>query len=472
MSAFCQLHNHCDHSLLDGLGGPGVWVDAAIEKGFSALALTDHGSVSSALEFVTYARERGITPIVGCEFYFTDDVDYRPDKKKKERFPRYHLIVLAKNWHGLQSIFAQLTLANDQFYYKPLLSLDQIYKFKNCVVMSACAVGVLHHPNYSAICHKLKDVYGDDFYLEIMPHQLEMQKEVNLRALALSEMSGIEPVATNDAHYPRVEDTLTHDVMLAIQTNSTIDKEGRFSFLDGEEPLDGLYLKSQTEMIHSFKPWIEDETLPMEFVARAIRNTGEIAAKCSGIEVPKLAFALPTVRKIKDEPKYLMELIMAGWQEKIAGRVGSEPEYVATLKYELGVITKIGAVRYFLIVHDIRFLGQDEQYPLRVWPRVGRRVAGGLPPGALPASTRSGMSFISSGSSVKIVSTCRISTSTLPERTANRSSSMLPTPTAPGMSARFRHAATCTGKNRVSGCGPGLRNPLHADQRTLEADRQ
>ena len=353
MSAFCQLHNHCDHSLLDGLGGPGVWVDAAIEKGFSALALTDHGSVSSALEFVKYARERGITPIVGCEFYFTDDVDYRPSKKTKERFPRYHLIVLAKNWDGLQNIFAQLTLANEQFYYKPLLSLDQIYKFKNCVVMTACAVGVLHHPNYSAICHKLKDVYGGDFYLEIMPHQLEMQKEVNLRALTLSEMSGIEPVATNDAHYPRVEDTLTHDVMLAIQTNSTIDKEGRFSFLDGEEPLDGLYLKTQTEMIHSFKPWIEDGTLPMSFVARAIRNTGEIAAKCSGIEVPKLDFALPTVREIKDEPKYLMELIMAGWQEKIAGRVGNEPEYVARLKYELGVITKIGAVRYFLIVHDI-----------------------------------------------------------------------------------------------------------------------
>ena len=131
------------------------------------------------------------------------------------------------------------------------------------------------------------------FTSKSLPHQLEMQKEVNLRALTLSEMSGIEPVATNDAHYPRVEDTLTHDVMLAIQTNSTIDKEGRFSFLDGEEPLDGLYLKSQTEMIHSFKPWIEDGTLPMQFVARAIKNTGEIAAKCSGIEGSETGFCTP-----------------------------------------------------------------------------------------------------------------------------------------------------------------------------------
>ena len=91
-----------------------------------------------------------------------------PAKRQRNGFPRYHLIVLAKNWDGLQNIFAQLTLANEQFYYKPLLSLDQIYKFKNCVVMTACAVGVLHHPNYSAICHRLKDVYAGDFYLEII----------------------------------------------------------------------------------------------------------------------------------------------------------------------------------------------------------------------------------------------------------------------------------------------------------------
>jgi len=120
---------------------------------------------------------------------------------------RYHLIVLAKNWNGLQSIFRQLTLANEQMYYKPLLSIEQIFDFKDCVITSACCGGIISHPNYADIIGKMQRVYGDDFYLEIQPLWFDMQFEANRRAVALHEILGIKPVAANDAHYPSEEDT-------------------------------------------------------------------------------------------------------------------------------------------------------------------------------------------------------------------------------------------------------------------------
>jgi len=321
-----------------------------------AVAITDHGSCSAALEFCKAAKQAGITPIVGTEFYVNDDPAYRP-KKKNERPPRFHLTVLAKNWEGLQSIFKMLSLANSQFYYKPVLSIDQCHGFENCVVMTGCAIGILQHPQYAKITRGLHKTYGDDFYIEIMPHPIEIQKIVNERAVEMCNECGITPVATNDCHYPTEEDTLAHDILLAIQTNRRPTDEKFFSFIEGDEPLAGLYLKDATEMMHSFKPMIQDGTFDLAFVAKAFKATNEIAAKCSGLEIPALDFTLPAIPALKgatasDESKFLIKKIMEGWR-KLDLTAEETSVYKARLQHELKVISKIGAVRYFLIVWDI-----------------------------------------------------------------------------------------------------------------------
>ncbi len=375
---FIHLHCHSSHSLLDGLGGPDEWIKAAANKGMKALAITDHGSCSAALEFFKVAKEAGITPIVGTEFYVTDDPAYRP-KKKNERPPRFHLTVLAKNWAGLQSIFKMLSLANSQFYYKPVLSLDQCNDFENCVVMSACAVGILAHPRYKKIVQTMRKTYGDDFYLEIMPHPIEIQRIVNERAVEMCNTFGISPVATNDCHYPNEEDTLAHDILLAIQTNRRPTDEKFFSFIEGDEPLAGLYLKNATEMMHSFKPLIQDGTFDLAFVAKAFKATNDIAAKCSGLEIPTLDFTLPAIPMLRkngltagDESNFLIERIMEGWK-RLDLTAEEIPVYKARLQHELKVISKIGAIRYFLIVWDIIRQAKD----MDILCGFGRGSAGG-----------------------------------------------------------------------------------------------
>ena len=343
-----------------------------------ALAITDHGSCSAALEFFKAAKESGIIPIIGTEFYFTDDPTYRP-KKKNERPPRFHLTVLAKNWVGLQSIFKMLSLANSQFYYKPVLSLDQCHDFENCVVMSACAVGILAHPQYKRIVQTMHKAYGDDFYLEIMPHPIEIQRIVNERAVEMCNTFGISPVATNDCHYPNEEDTLAHDILLAIQTNRRPTDEKFFSFIEGDEPLAGLYLKNATEMMHSFKPLIQDGTFDLAFVAKAFKATNKIAAKCSCLEIPTLDFTLPAIPMLRkdsltagDESKFLIERIMEGWK-RLDLTAEEIPVYKARLQHELKVISKIGAIRYFLIVWDIIRQAKD----MDILCGFGRGSAGG-----------------------------------------------------------------------------------------------
>ena len=347
---FVNLHCHCEHSVLDGLGSPKKWIEAAKSKGIDTFALTDHGSVSSAYEFYSEAKKQGINPIVGCEFYFTDDPSFRPKRKKGERMPRFHLIALAKSWNGLQSIFKQLSAANRQFYYKPLLSTEQIHDFENCIISSACAVGAAAHPEAEIIVERLKKTYGDDFYLEAMPHQLEVQKAINKRVVELSRKFNIKTIVTNDAHYPLAEDFNTHDVLLAIQTNAKLEDDKRFSF----RPLNDLYLKTGAEMFESLRPWIADGTFDVPFVANSFMNTLEIAEKCRSLEIPEIHYALPCIRGAEGgENKYFFDLCLKGWTRLISGKGLDESVYMARLKHEISVISKIGAVRYFLIVWDI-----------------------------------------------------------------------------------------------------------------------
>jgi len=344
-----HLHLHSHYSVLDGLGKVNVIVARAKEINSPAVAITDHASISAMPELVKYSNECGIKPIVGCEFYIVDNIE--PDKNEK----RYHLLVLAKNWNGVQSIMRQLTLANKQFYKRPRLDWGQALEFSDCIISTACSSGLLIHNNYLELVDKFLDKYGDDFYLEIMPLSLDkgeegaegedLQKIVNLRAIQLSEEKNIKLLATNDAHYAYKDDWEIHDVLLAIQSGKKLTDPTRWSFNTCD-----LYMKDTEEMIEAFKKL---GYLTADKIKEAILSTYEVAKKVD-IEIPEFQINLPNPFKEDDEVVF-GKFIKDGWVKKITGVIPKteQPIYLQRLEYEISVIKKLGFVRYFLIVADI-----------------------------------------------------------------------------------------------------------------------
>lgn len=218
---YVNLHCHSYYSVLDCLSSPKQIVEAASNMGHGAVAITDHGSISSLPELFKECKRVGIKPIIGVEFYIVDSLE-----KVKQK--RSHLTVLAKSWKGVQSLFSNLTLANKQIHYRSRLSIEQALGFEDCIVMSACAGGILLRDDYEEIHARFKHIYGKDYYLEVMPHDFDEQSTVNWRACELSAKDGTKIVATNDSHYISREDRETHEILLAIQTRAKWDDGKRF----------------------------------------------------------------------------------------------------------------------------------------------------------------------------------------------------------------------------------------------------
>jgi uracil-DNA glycosylase family 4 len=341
-----HLHAHSHYSVLDGLGT----VDEIIERCKAikapAVAITDHGSISVLPDLFKKAKAAGVKPIIGCEFYLTD----KAEGEKAER--RYHLTVLAKTWAGTQSIIKALTLANTQFYYRPRLTIEQaLTAFSECVVMSACTSGILIRDDYADLYDRFKAAYGEDFYLEVMPHAFldegaNHQAIVNTRALGLWQHKKAKVVATNDAHYVNPDDAYPHEVLLAIQSGKTWDDPKRWRF-----NCDGLHMRDVEEMVAAFGK--NCPYLPLDFVKAAMLTTLEVAQKCN-VELPAFPIHLPKV-SAEDDNKMFAKLLADGWEAKLAPH-GEELDldvYRKRLVYEIGVINKLKFTRYFLIVQDI-----------------------------------------------------------------------------------------------------------------------
>jgi len=238
---YTSLHVHSYYSILDGMSSPKQIVQAAVSMGHGAAVITDHASVSALPELFKECKTVGIKPIIGCEFYIVDSLDRIKQK-------RNHLTVLAKSWSGVQSIFRQLTLANKQIHHRPRLDYAQALDFKDCIVMTACSSGPLSNDGYEEIHKSLMGKYGDDYFLEVMPHDYEEQKIVNDRALELAARDGVKVVATNDSHYISLEDRVTHEILLAIQTRAKWSNPKRF----GKEWPD-VDFKSRHDMVLAFE---------------------------------------------------------------------------------------------------------------------------------------------------------------------------------------------------------------------------
>lgn len=359
--SFTHLHVHSEYSLLDGAARVTELASRAKELGFDSIALTDHGVMYGVIDFYNACRKEGIKPIIGMEAYVSSRSIYEPDPKRDHA----HLILLCKNKTGYRNLMKLSSIAFvDGFYYKPRIDYDLLGE--NCeglVCLSACLAGdiprLLLNEQYAEakkLALRLKGMFGEDFYIELQNHGIPEQQTVLPRLNELARELGIKTVATNDIHYITKDDAEAQDALLCIQTGHFVDEVNRMKM-----EADEFYLKSEEEMRRRFAGYEE-----------AIENTREVAEKCS-LEIELGGRHLPefVTPDGMDHEEYLRKLCAEGMKK----RFGEHPskEYEERLEYEIGVISKMGFVDYFLIVWD--FIHYAKTHGIPVGPGRGSGAA-------------------------------------------------------------------------------------------------
>ncbi len=344
--SFVHLHVHTEYSLLDGACRISGMMDRVKELGQTAIAITDHGVMYGCIDFYKAAKAAGVKPIIGCEVYVSrrgmDDRVHGIDNDP------YHLVLLCENKKGYENLCYLVSQAFIRgFYGKPRVDLELLEKYhEGLIALSACLAGAipqyLMEDNYDeakAYALRLANIFGPEhFYLELQDHGIEEQLPVNQGVMRLARETGLPLVVTNDAHYLRKEDATMQDVLLCIQTGKTVDEPNRMKFQTEE-----FYLKSEDELRKLFPNCDE-----------AFENTVKIAEMCN-VEFVFNQYHLPTfpIPEGYTNESYFRKLCYDGFQERYPN---APQEYVDRLEYEIGVISRMGYVNYYLIVWDfIRF---------------------------------------------------------------------------------------------------------------------
>jgi len=360
---FVHLHTHSEYSLLDGASRITDLVTCAKDLGMKSIGLTDHGNMYAAVNFYKTAREQGIKPIIGCEMYVARRS--RLDKETKEDRSPYHLTLLARNLDGYKNLLKLVGISNlEGFYSKPRIDKDILPQYsKGLIALSGCSSGeiswnVLNNDIDKAkqVARFYKDLFGVDFYIEMMNQNIPGQKELNRTLADIGLELGIDIVATNDNHYTRKVDANAQDVMLCIQTARFVDEKNRMRF-----PTQEFYIKSAKEMAQAF-----------DGMENAITNSLDIADKCDlELELGKLHLPDFPVPDNMTADSYLEELCADGLKERFG--LDIKEQINQRLKFELETIEKTKFAPYFLIVHD--FVKFAKKSGIQVGP--GRGSAAG-----------------------------------------------------------------------------------------------
>jgi DNA polymerase-3 subunit alpha len=334
---FVHLHVHSHYSLLDGLSKIDDLIRRTKELDMETLALTDHGNIYGAVEFYKKAKAAGIKPIIGCEMYVAHGSRFSKDPRVDSM--RYHLTLLVKNETGYRNLVKLITASHlEGFYYKPRIDKEILEAHtEGLICLSGCFAGEIakllelgRQKEAEETASLYQRLFGEDFYIELQPHNPELNKK--MRAIAVAK--NIPVVATKDSHYLRPEDKPIHEVLLAIQTNNQFDDEKRLTMKEYE-----LSLSSAEEMTNLFSD-----------VPEAIENTVKIADKCRfEFELGKNKLPRFAVPNDEDPLSYLKKLI----EERLSERFKEiTPAIRERLDYELSIIEQTGFASYLLIVQD------------------------------------------------------------------------------------------------------------------------
>ena len=366
-SEFVHLHNHTHYSVLDGLSKVPDLIQRVKELGMEAVAMTDHGTLSGAIEFYQEAKQAGIKPIIGMEAYVAarkhTDKDSQADKQI------FHLIIIAMNQTGYKNLMRLSTIANlDGFYYKPRVDRQLLKKYnEGLIILSGCIngeVGVALRGRQYAQAAKTakwyKSVFGDRYYLEVQDHghQWDEQARVNNQILKLANELDVKAVVTSDAHYLAHEDQEAHEMLLCVQTGSYYNDTNRMSLKDMD-----LFVEDTLSIAER---WQDNP--------QVITNTKKLADRCD-LEINLGQILLPKFPLNKGETEN-SKLDLLTWQGLAwrYGRVDMDgafklsakqakgkltDEVIKRAEYELDVIGRMKYEGYFLIVWDFVMWGKE-----------------------------------------------------------------------------------------------------------------
>ncbi len=345
---FVHLHVHSEFSLLDGLSRIKDLVRRAVELNQPALALTDHGAMYGTMPFYRAAKEAGIKPIIGIESYLASRrMDQRDPQKDKDR---YHMLLLAENRTGYKNLLQLASAAQlDGYYYRPRIDRALMAEYSEGLIattgcMSAEIPRAIRNGNMKQaeqLLGQYIDIFGRErFFVELQEHHIPELREINKKLIEMAPRFGLQEnfLATNDVHYTLAEDARPHEVLLCIQTSSTINNP-KMALSDSE-----YYLKSHSEMAALFGE-----------IPGALSNSLRIAEMCDinldweGYHLPE--FAVPDGY---DAQSFLRQLCERGLSWRYGEqRAAADEGLQKRLAYELEIINSMGFETYFLIVWDL-----------------------------------------------------------------------------------------------------------------------
>jgi len=373
--SFVHLHVHTEYSMLDGAARVGDLVTEVARQEMPAIAMTDHGNVFGAFDFYKQATKAGVKPIIGIEAYIAPESRF--DKKRVQWADGgeddvsgggayTHMTILAENNVGLANLYKLSSLASlEGYYYKPRMDRELISRHADgLIATTGCPGGEiqtrLRMGNYKEALRAAsdyRDIFGaNNFFLELMDHQIEIETRVKDDLLKLAKELKLPLLATNDLHYTRHEDAAAHAALLCVQSGSTLADPKRFKF-DNDE----FYLKTPAQMRELFKD-----------IPESCDNTLLIAERCN-VTLRENENLLPAfgVPEGETEDSWLRKESVRGLLEKMGDK--ATEEYRTRLQYELDVMAKMGFPGYFLVVADL--VGHAKKVGIRVGP--GRGSAAG-----------------------------------------------------------------------------------------------
>ena len=372
---FVHLHVHTEYSMLDGAAKISELVAEVARQEMPAIAMTDHGNVFGAFEFHKSAKAAGVKPIIGIEAYVAPESRFDKRRVKWAEGGQddvsgggayTHMTLLAENNQGLSNLFKLSSLASlEGFYYKPRVDRELLSKYsKGIIATTGCAGGEIQtrlrmgaYKEAIKAASEFRDIFGpENFYLEIMDHSIEIEQRAFADLIKLGKELNLPQLATNDLHYTHHDDAAAHEVLLCIQSGSTMADPKRFKFENSE-----FYLKSPAQMREIFKDF-----------KQACDNTLLIAERCETTmrEGENLLpqFPVPTGQS---EDSWLIKLANDGLATKMGNSIPTE--YQDRLNFELEVMIKMGFPGYFLVVADL--CDHARKVGIRVGP--GRGSAAG-----------------------------------------------------------------------------------------------
>ena len=383
--SFTHLHVHSYYSLMDGLNSPKELCQAALDAGQTAIAITDHGTLSSHRDMQIAAKELGIKPILGVEAYIspTDRFD-RSSKTDKSIQAYNHIILLAKNKKGLENINTLQELAwNEGFYHKPRIDKEILKEYaEGIIVLSGCLNGLISKciekgelSEAKLLLQGFKQIFMEDFYVEVQSHN---PHEINSELLKLADELGIKAVATGDAHFAKEEDRILEEALLILSTSPKFDKDAdfdmsrnmkdmldRFNYLYPDRRISfqdmNLFIQTRSEIEADFNKAGISRTDIYE-------NTMEIANKIGEYDFNQGLDLLPVPKTDADEK--LRELAYQGLERL---QKASDDVYLARVEEELSVIASKSFASYFLVIADM--INWAKENNIKVGP--GRGSAAG-----------------------------------------------------------------------------------------------